>query len=81
MARKREANVNGLGANWYIDIGASQHFTNINDWCLDFLVNKTTSNSVIFGGGEEYKIAIKGNVKGKVKGCFSLMCSLFLIGK
>ena len=60
MARNKEANVNNT--DWDIDSNASQHFINKKDWCLDFIVDKLGSNSMIFCGGEEYKVSRKGNV-------------------
>ena len=45
---------------WYIDSGASRHFTHRRDWFVEFT---PYSDSVIFGGGEEYNIVGKGNVQ------------------
>lgn len=44
---------------WYIDFGASQHFTNMRDWFTEY---KAWSDFVIFGGGEEYIVVGKGNI-------------------
>lgn len=61
MATNKESNLNKV--DWYIDSTASPHFTNKKDWCIDFIENKTGSDSVSFGGGKEYEIARKGNVQ------------------
>jgi len=45
---------------WYIDLGASHHFTHRRDWFTDY---QPYSDSVIFGGGEEYMIVSKGNIQ------------------
>ena len=45
---------------WYIDSGASRHFTHRRDWFVEFT---PYSDSVIFGGDEEYNIVGKGNVQ------------------
>lgn len=44
---------------WYIDSGASRHFTHRWDWFTDF---QPYSDSIIFGG-EEYTVVRKGNVQ------------------
>ena len=49
----------------YIDSGASRHFTHRRDWFVEFTLY---SNSVIFGGGEEYNIVSKGNVQIQSRG-------------
>lgn len=45
---------------WYINYGASRHFSHRRDWFTDF---SPYSDSVVFGGGEEYKIVGRGNVQ------------------
>ena len=45
---------------WYIDLSASYHFTHRKDWFIDY---QLFSNSIIFGGGEEYIVVIKGNTQ------------------
>ena len=45
---------------WYIDSGASHNFTHCRDWFTDY---QPYSDSVIFGGGEEYTIVNKGNIQ------------------
>jgi hypothetical protein len=57
MVRNKEANVNKY--DWFIHSDTLRHFTNKKDWCLDFVANKRSFDSMIFGGGEEYKIARK----------------------
>lgn len=44
---------------WYIDSGASRHFTNRRDWFIEYTA---CSDFVIFGGGEEYIVVSKDNV-------------------
>eukprot|EP00253_Pinus_taeda_P032099 PITA_32099 len=38
---------------WYIDSGASHHFSHRHDWFIDF---SPFSDSVVFGGGEKYTV-------------------------
>ena len=45
---------------WYIDSSASRHFTHLKDWINDY---QPYSDSVIFGGGEEYTVVNKGNIQ------------------
>eukprot|EP00253_Pinus_taeda_P004550 PITA_04550 len=45
---------------WYIDSGASRHFSHRRDWFIDF---SPFSDSVVFGGGEEYTVVGKGTVQ------------------
>ena len=45
---------------WYIDLCAFRHFTHRRDWFVDY---QPYSNFVIFGGGEEYTVVGKGNIK------------------
>ncbi len=45
---------------WYIDSGASRHFTHRKDWFTDY---QPYSDSVIFGGGEEYTVVGKSNIQ------------------
>lgn len=47
---------------WYIDSGASRHFTNRTDWFTEY-VSCSSKDSVIFGGGEEYTVVGKRNVQ------------------
>ena len=47
-------------STWYIDKGASRHFTHLRDW---FIVYQPYSDPVIFGGREEYTVVGKGNVQ------------------
>jgi len=47
---------------WFVDSGASKHFTNWKDWFTEFTPSPS-KDSVIFGGGEEYNIVGKGNVQ------------------
>ena len=44
---------------WYIDSGASCHFTHRRDWFTDY---HPYLDSVIFGGREEYMVVDKGNI-------------------
>jgi hypothetical protein len=48
--------------SWFVDSGASRHFTNQKYWFIDFTPSPS-KDSVIFGGGEEYNIVGKGNVQ------------------
>jgi hypothetical protein len=48
---------------WYIDLGASRHFTNRRDWYINYVANESSNDSVVFGGGEEYRVEGKGNVQ------------------
>ena len=45
---------------WYIDSGASCHFSHGRDWFIDF---SSFSDSVVFSGGEEYTIIGRGTVQ------------------
>ncbi|GLJ11641.1 hypothetical protein SUGI_0173480 [Cryptomeria japonica] len=45
---------------WYIDSGASRHFTHHRDWFTEYM---PFTDSMIFGGGEEYTVVGKGNVQ------------------
>eukprot|EP00253_Pinus_taeda_P004299 PITA_04299 len=45
---------------WYIDSGASRHFSHRRDWFIDF---SPFSDSVVFGGGEKYTVDGRGTVK------------------
>lgn len=47
---------------WYIDSGASQHFTNRQDWCTKYTPS-SSKDSVTFDGGEEFAIVGTGNVQ------------------
>jgi hypothetical protein len=47
---------------WFIDSGASRHFTNRQDWFTEYSPC-SSKDSVIFGGGEEYTIVGTGNVQ------------------
>jgi len=48
-------------STWFIDLGASHHFTNMQDW-LSKYTSCSSKDLVIFGGGEEYIAIGKGNV-------------------
>jgi hypothetical protein len=49
-------------STWYIDSSASRHFTNMQDWFMEY--NACSSkDSMIFDGGEEYIVVGKGNVQ------------------
>lgn len=61
---KRPAN-HVKSSAWYIDSGASRHFTHHRDWFTNF---QPYSDSVIFGGGEEYTVVGKGNVQIRTRG-------------
>jgi len=43
----------GKSYAWYIDYGASCHFTNRHNWSVN---NDTYVSSVVFGGGDEFII-------------------------
>eukprot|EP00253_Pinus_taeda_P036695 PITA_36695 len=45
---------------WYIDSGASRHFSHRRDWYIDF---SPFSDSVVFGGGEKYTVDGRGTVQ------------------
>eukprot|EP00253_Pinus_taeda_P007025 PITA_07025 len=45
---------------WYIDSGASRHFSHRRDWFIDF---SPFSDSVVFGGGEKYTVDGRGTVQ------------------
>ena len=45
---------------WYIDSGASRHFTHHRDWFTDC---QPYLDSVIFGRKEDYTIVGKGNIQ------------------
>ena len=45
---------------WYIDSGASRHFSHRRDWFIDF---SHFNDSVVFGGGEKYNVAGRGTVQ------------------
>eukprot|EP00253_Pinus_taeda_P004205 PITA_04205 len=45
---------------WYINSSASRHFSHRRDWFIDF---SPFSDSVVFGGGEEYTMVGKGTVQ------------------
>jgi len=45
---------------WYIDSGASCHFSHRRDWFIEFSL---FSDSVVFGGGEKYTVVGKGTVQ------------------
>lgn len=47
---------------WYIDLGASRHFTNMQDWFPKYIAY-SSKDSMIFGSGEEFTIVGKGNVQ------------------
>jgi hypothetical protein len=47
---------------WFINSGASCHFTNRKDWLTEYMPC-SSKDSVIFGGGEEYTVIGKGNVQ------------------
>ena len=57
MAKRPADHVNSSA--WYIDLGASHHFTHRKDWFTDY---QPYSDSIIFGGWEEYTIVGKGNI-------------------
>jgi hypothetical protein len=59
---KRQAN-QGKSSTWYIDSGASRHFTNMRDWFTEYTICDSFEDSVIFGGGVEFKVVSKGNVQ------------------
>jgi hypothetical protein len=46
---------------WFIDSGASHHFTNRQDWLTKY-TPCSSKDSMNFGGGEEYTVVGKGNV-------------------
>eukprot|EP00253_Pinus_taeda_P002078 PITA_02078 len=45
---------------WYIDSGASRHFSHRREWFIDF---SPFSDSVVFGGGEKYTVDGRGTVQ------------------
>eukprot|EP00253_Pinus_taeda_P009126 PITA_09126 len=45
---------------WYIDSAASRHFSHKRDWFIDF---SPFSDSVVFGGGEQYTVVGRGTVQ------------------
>ena len=45
---------------WYIDLGDSRHFIHCSDWFTNY---QSFSNSVKFGGAEEYTVVGKGNIQ------------------
>lgn len=45
---------------WYIDSGASRHFTQCRDWFIDY---QPYSDFVLFGGEEEYTVVGKSNIQ------------------
>eukprot|EP00253_Pinus_taeda_P016023 PITA_16023 len=45
---------------WYIDSGASRHFSHRRDWFIDFSL---FSDSVVFGIGEKYTVVGRGTVQ------------------
>ncbi|MDF3686452.1 hypothetical protein [Enterobacter hormaechei] len=47
-------------STWYIDSGASRHFTHRKDYFTDY---QPYSDPNIFGGGEEYTVAGKDNIQ------------------
>jgi hypothetical protein len=48
-------------SSWFIDLGASRHFTNRNHWLTEYMPY-SSKDSMIFGGREEYTVIGKGNV-------------------
>jgi hypothetical protein len=54
--------------DWYVDSGASRHFTNNIDWYVDFVEDKFQSDSVVLSGKKEYKVRGKGNVLLQLRG-------------
>jgi hypothetical protein len=66
MARNRDSK-SGKD-DWYIDSGGSRHFTNNIDWYADFVEDKSQSDSVVFNGGERYRVRGKGNVLFQLRG-------------
>jgi hypothetical protein len=52
---------------WFVNSGASRHFTNQKDWFTEFTPSPS-KDSVIFSGGEEYNIVGKGNVQISFRG-------------
>ena len=49
-----------MSSAWYIDSGASHHFTHRRDWFIDY---KPYLDFVIFGGGEDYTVVGRGNIQ------------------
>eukprot|EP00253_Pinus_taeda_P017030 PITA_17030 len=47
-------------STWYIDSGASRHFSHRRDWFIDF---SSFSDSILFGGGEEYTVVGRGTIQ------------------
>jgi len=47
---------------WYINFGASHHFTDRKDWCINYVADSSCTNSVVFGGGREFIVEGKVNV-------------------
>eukprot|EP00253_Pinus_taeda_P006371 PITA_06371 len=45
---------------WYIDSGASRHFSHRRDWFIDF---SPFSDFVVFGGGEKYTVDGRGTIQ------------------
>lgn len=56
---KRSSN-HAPSSAWYIDSGASRHFSHKRDWFTDF---SSFSDSVVFGGSEEYTMVGRGTVQ------------------
>ena len=51
-----------MSSSWYIDSGASRHFTSRKDWFIEYS-NGLSKNFVAFGGGEKFSILGTGNVQ------------------
>lgn len=61
---------------WYIDSSAYRHFTHCRDWFTDY---QPYSDSIIFGGGEEYTVGGKGNIQIRFAGRNLIFLDVFHI--
>jgi len=63
---------------WFIDLGASRHFTNMQYWFTENF-SSSSKDSVIFSSGEEYKIVGTGNVQISFGGKMLMFLNVYYI--
>eukprot|EP00253_Pinus_taeda_P022033 PITA_22033 len=61
---------------WYIDSGASCHFSHRRDWFIDFSL---FSDSVVFGRGETYTVVGRGTIQIQSGGCTLIFLNVYYV--
>eukprot|EP00253_Pinus_taeda_P024581 PITA_24581 len=61
---------------WYIDSGASRHFSHKRDWFIDF---SPFSDSVVFDGGEKYTVVGRGTVQIQSRGRTLIFLNVYYV--